>query len=103
MRRLSRRSSVRSRASSPTGLTILVAGTIRFEPTVRATGVIEQTWAAGMPTLSISLPSVAPQRVLVPQVEVRMTPDTPSAWSSRAIVSPSFLITSTLEATPVVL
>ena len=74
-----------------------------FEPTVMATGVMAQMWAVGMPTLSISLASVAPQRVLVPQVDVRMTPDTPSALSSSAIFRPSFCTTSTIQATPVVL
>jgi len=65
--------------------------------------VIAQRWTVGMPILSISFVSVAPQRVLVPQVEVNMTPETPSAFSSLAITSPNFLITSTIFATPVVL
>jgi len=42
----------------------------------------------GIPALSISFASVAPQRVLVPQVEVRITPDTPSALRLSAIFLP---------------
>jgi hypothetical protein len=76
---------------------------ILLDPTIKATGMIEHTWAVGMPTRSSSLASVAPQRVLVPQVEVRITPDTPPALSSSAIVFPILLIVSTMLATPVVL
>ena len=47
---------------------------IRAAPTVLEMGVTVQTWAAGMPAFSICLMIVAPQRVQVPQVEVRMTP-----------------------------
>jgi hypothetical protein len=32
-----------------------------------------QQWATGIPTLSISFTIVAPQRVQVPQVDVRIT------------------------------
>ena len=95
-----------SRGSSsalPTGLTILVAVIIRLDPTIKATGVIAHICAVGRPTRSISLVSVAPQRELVPQVEVRITPDIPSALSSSAIACPIFLIVSTILATPVVL
>ena len=84
------------------GLTILIAMTTRLEPTMKATGVIAHTWATGSPTLSISLVSAAPQRVLVPQVEVRITPDTPSDLSSRAMSCPILLAFSTVVATPVV-
>jgi hypothetical protein len=76
---------------------------MRFDPTIWATGVIAQTCATGIPTRSISLASVAPQRVLVPQVEVRITPATPSAFSSPAIREPIPFMTSTMLATPVVL
>jgi len=58
-----------------------IAGTIRFAPTVIEMGVTVQTWTTGMPALSISFTIVAPQRVHVPQVEVRMTASTPSARS----------------------
>ncbi len=78
-------------------------GRILLEPTIWATGVMAQIWTTGIPIFSISFVSVAPQRVLVPQVEVRITPDTPSAFSSWAICRPSPSITSTMLATPVVL
>ena len=82
---------------------IFAACMIRFEPTIWATGTIAQMWAVGIPALSSSLVSVAPQRVLVPHVEVRMTPDTPPSLRSSAMASPIFLMVSTILATPVVL
>ena len=57
---------------------MLNPGIILFEPTIMAMEGIEQIWAVGIPARSISLTIAAPQRVLVPQVEVRMTPSTPS-------------------------
>jgi len=62
--------------------------TIRFAPTVRAILGMAVIRAAGMPDLSISLVSVAPQRVPVPQVDVMTTPSTPSLWSMAAISRP---------------
>ena len=47
-------------------------GTIRLAPTVLEIGTIEQMWAVGIPARSSSFTSVAPQRVQVPHVEVRM-------------------------------
>jgi hypothetical protein len=78
--RMARRSSFSLFGSSsafPRGFTILLPATILFDPTIKATGMIEHTWDVGIPALSSSLASVAPQRVLVPQVEVKMAPDTP--------------------------
>jgi hypothetical protein len=95
-------SSFGSMSAFPRGFTILLPTTILFDPTMSATGVMEHTWAVGMPTRSNSLTSVAPQRVLVPQVEVRITPDTPSALSSSAIFFPILLTVPTILATPVV-
>ena len=48
-------------------------GTIRLAPTVWEMGTMEQTCTVGIPARSSSLTIVAPQRVQVPQVEVRMT------------------------------
>ncbi len=48
-------------------------GTMRLAPTVCEIGTIEQTCAVGMPARSSSLTIVAPQRVQVPHVEVRIT------------------------------
>ena len=56
-----------------------MAGTILFAPTVREIGTTVQICTTGIPALSISFTNVAPQRVQVPQVEVRTTASTPSA------------------------
>jgi len=71
------------------------AGTMRFAPTVREMGTIVQTWTVGMPALSSSFTIVAPQRVQVPQVDVRITACTPSAISSLAIAWAYFLALAT--------
>ena len=67
---------------------MLCTGIIRLEPTIRATEVMEHTWAVGIPALSSSLTSTAPQRVLVPQVEVRIAPATPRSISRLAMACP---------------
>jgi hypothetical protein len=81
----------------------LPAETIRFEPTITATGVMDVTWATGNPARSSSLLNVAPQRVLVPHVEVRITAETPASLNSAAMLRPMVFIVSTILATPVVL
>ena len=53
----------------------------RSEPTSFATGIIVQICVTGISSFSISLLIAAPQRVLEPQVEVRITPVTPAAFS----------------------
>jgi hypothetical protein len=95
-------SSLGSKSALPKGFTILLPATILLDPTMEATGIMEQTWAVGIPTRSSSFASVAPQRVLVPQVDVRITPETPSAFSSAATCFPILLMVSTILATPVV-
>lgn len=50
-----------------------MVGKMRLAPTVMEMGTIEQQWMTGIPARSISLAIVAPQRVQVPQVEVKMT------------------------------
>lgn len=62
-----------------------MAGTILLAPTVLEMGTIVHTCTAGIPALSISFAIVAPQRVHVPQVELRMTAWTPSRMRSLAI------------------
>ncbi len=84
------------------GLTIFTPVIILEEPTISATGTIVHTWAVGIPILSISFVSADPQRVLVPQVEVKITPSTPSFSKSAAIACPIFRAVSTGVATPVV-
>lgn len=48
-------------------------GTIRFAPTVNEIGVTVHMCTTGRPARSISFTNVAPQRVQVPHVEVRIT------------------------------
>lgn len=86
----------------PIGLTIFTPVTILVDPTISATGTIVHTWAVGMPVLSISLLSADPQRVLVPQVDVRITPSTPASLSAAPISLPILRAFSTVVATPVV-
>ena len=69
-------------------------GTMRGTPMADAMEVMVQIWAVGMPARSISFVIVAPQRVPVPQVEVRITPCTPSALRARAMAAPKFLLFS---------
>lgn len=76
---------------------------MRFEPRVCATEVIEHTCALGIPARSSSLTSAAPQRVLVPHVEVSIAPDTPSARSRSAISLPICSLFFTTLASPDVL
>ena len=75
---------------------------ILLDPTMMAIGVMVVIWATGIPALSIVVPIAAPQRVLVPQVEVRMTPFTPAALMSSAMSCPIFLPLARLVATPAV-
>ena len=62
--------------------------TMRFEPTILATGTTEVTWQTGMPAFSNSVAIAAPLRVLVPQVEVRITASTPASFKAWAISLP---------------
>ncbi len=68
-----------------------IAGTILIAPTVLEIGTMVQIWTVGIPALSISFAIVAPQRVLDPQVEVRMTASTPSSLSFSAMPLAIFL------------
>ena len=58
---------------------------MKFSPTVAEIGVTVQIWAAGIPAFSNCLTIVAPQRVQVPHVEVRIAACTPAASRSSAI------------------
>lgn len=79
-----------------------MVGTMRLLPTVWAMGTIEQAWTTGSPSLSISLTIVAPQRVQVPHVEVRITAWTPSATNLLAMALPKTLALATEVALPTV-
>ena len=67
------------------GLTIPPEAMARSEPTSLATGIMVQICVTGIWSFSISLLIAAPQRVLDPQVDVRITPDTPAAFKRSAI------------------
>jgi hypothetical protein len=60
-------------------------GIARSEPTSFATGIMVQICVTGISSFSISLLIAAPQRVLEPQVDVKMTPVTPAAFSRCAM------------------
>jgi hypothetical protein len=90
------------RSALPNGLTILIPGTIRGDPTITATDVIVHTWTTGTPVCSIALLSAAPQRVLVPQVEVNITPETPLDRRSSPMAFPIRFEFSTVVETPAV-
>ena len=77
--------------------------TMRCDPTISATGTILHTCAVGRPAASSSVASAAPQRVLVPQVLVRITASTPSAFRCSAISRPKRRLFSSGFASPVVL
>ena len=79
----------------PVGLTIPPEAMARSEPTSFATGIIVQICATGISSRSISLLIAAPQRVLEPHVEVRMTPCTPAAFKRAAICLPMLVAFST--------
>jgi hypothetical protein len=72
----------------------------RSEPTSLATGIIVQICATGISSRSISLLIAAPQRVLDPQVEVRITPCTPPAFKRSAICRPMLVAFSTAACAP---
>lgn len=78
------------------------AGIILIAPTVLDIGVTVHICAAGIPTFSISLTIVAPQRVQVPQVDVIITPSTPLSNNSWAISFPIRVPSATDVEFPVV-
>lgn len=79
-----------------------MVGTILFAPTVREIGVIVHIWTTGSPARSISFTIVAPQRVQVPHVDVRITASTPSFLSFAAISVENCLADATAVPLPVV-
>ena len=77
-------------------------GTIRYAPANIAVGTSVVISAVGSPAFSFYLLIAAPQRVPVPHVVVKRTPDMPRAFSSRAILLPIFLAVSMEFPAPVV-
>ncbi len=78
-------SSISESFGFPSGWGIATAGTILGAPTVFEIFVIVQMWAVTIPFFSNSFAIVAPQRVHVPQVDVRITAETWASLSSAAI------------------
>ena len=76
------------RSASPKTCTIPPPCTMRFEPTILATGMTEVTCTTGIPAFSSSVVIAAPLRVLVPHVEVSMTASIPSSFTRSAISRP---------------
>jgi hypothetical protein len=74
--------------ASPTTWTIPLPSTVRFAPTIFATGSAAVICTVGMPAFSNSVVIAAPLRVLVPHVEVRMIASTPRAFAFAAISRP---------------
>jgi hypothetical protein len=77
-------------------------GTIRGAPTRSATDTRLQSKAVGMPARSNSFASVAPQRVPVPQVAVRIAAWIPARRSSAAHSTPKRRAFGTVVPLPVV-
>ncbi len=76
--------------------------TTRFAPIIVAMVGSAVTNTVAIPARSISLASVAPQRVPVPQVPDRTTASTPASFSSSAISCPNLTEVATGVPLPVV-
>ncbi len=87
----------------PSGCGIAMVGTILLAPTVNEIGSTVHICTTGIPVFSISFTIVAPQRVQVPQVEVRISACTPFAISSSPIALAYFLALATAVPFPTVL
>lgn len=77
-------------------------GTIRLAPTVFAIETRLAICTIGKPAFSISLVIVAPQRVHVPQVEVKMTAETCASSRCWAISAPIRLASACVVPVPTV-
>ena len=88
------------RSGLPVGLTMPPDAMARIDPTSFATGIIVHIWATGIASFSISLLIAAPQRVLEPQVDVKITPVTPAAFNFSAIPCPIRVAFSTAACAP---
>lgn len=85
---------------SPRTLVTLIPCRIRLTPIILLTEGTAVILTTGSPTPSISDAIVAPQRVLDPQVEVRMTPPTFVLFRSWAISLPILSHTLAVLALP---
>ena len=82
-------SSCSGRSGLPTGYGIETPGTTRLAPTEMEMDVTVQICTTGIPAASMCFAIVAPQRVQVPQVEVRITPSISASRSCFAIDWPN--------------
>lgn len=88
---------------SPNGCGIDTVGTMRLAPILKEIGTIVHIWTTGTSAVSsMALASVAPQRVQVPQVEVKMTPSTWAALSCEPISLPNLRALATEVPLPTV-
>ncbi len=99
---LSSFSASQAKAGLPTGWGMATVGTILLAPTDCEIVVMVAIWTIGIPYLSISFTIVAPQRVQVPQVDVRITPSTPAFFNSAPISLPNLTALLTEVPVPVV-
>ena len=83
-------------------LVIALPRTMRVAPTDFASASSALIWTIGMPSVSNSFASAAPPRLHDPQVDVRITPSTPAARSSRPISWAKRRIVGMTEVLPVV-
>ena len=83
-------------------LVMALPRTMRFEPTDFASASRALIWTIGMPSASNSFASAAPPRLHDPQVDVRITPSTPAAPSSRPISRAKRRIVGMTDVLPVV-
>lgn len=102
MRRRMPASSPGPKPGSPTGFVTATPRRVRFVPTMVAIVGKAVMKTVGMPARSISLLSVAPQRVPVPQVPVRITAWTPASRRRCPISWPNFAAVATGVELPVV-
>ena len=87
---------------SPHTYSILLPLTTRGAPVVRAREKMAEIMATGMPAFSISLATVAPQRLQVPQVATRSAPSTSFDFNSSAISAPILRASAMAVPTPLV-
>lgn len=87
---------------SPHTCSILPPRTTLGAPVVSASEYIADIIATGIPAFSISLATVAPQRLQVPQVATKRAPDTFASDNSAAIPAPIFFESTMAVPTPLV-
>ena len=90
------------RVGSPHTYSILLPLTTRGAPVVSASEKMAEIMATGMPAFSISLATVAPQRLHVPQVATRRAPSTSLDLSSSAMAAPILRASAMAVPTPLV-